>query len=355
MKPNKRKNRSLKKHIQVPIMLVMILVTVVIFYRGIHFQDWMTILQLSHLPYLLIALVMMLVFWGLESLMLGIIIDDIEPRRSLKSLLALSVKTTLVGQYYSNITPFASGGQPAQLMIFNRHRISSSNGVAILVSKSLLFQVTVTLYALMLFTLHFNYLWLQLATMKVLLMAGLGINIVGLSLIMIVAFNPMWLKWFGQKIGYLWQRIRKGKSNHINENINHFIDNYHLAIDKLRQNHVKTFLLFVFSILQITAYFSVSFFIYKALGLKGDSISLIITLQSVLYVCVSFIPIPGTIGASEVSFIAIMSPVFTQNAVGVAMMIWRMVSYYFGLLFCGLFTFLDHVKVKRSRNIFEEG
>ncbi len=93
------------------------------------------------------------------------------------------------------------------------------------------------------------------------------------------------------------------------------------------------------SVLQVTAFFSITFFVYRALGLSGASVYHIITLQALLYMAIAFIPSPGTVGAAEAGFAMLLGSVFSSNIIAVALLLWRGISYYFGLVVCGLFTF----------------
>ncbi|WP_455543997.1 hypothetical protein [Intestinibacter sp.] len=55
----------------------------------------------------------------------------------------------------------------------------------------------------------------------------------------------------------------------------------------------------ILTIIQLTAYFSVSYWIYKSFNLSQYHFIYMITLQTFLYMAVSPIPTPGNIGANE--------------------------------------------------------
>ncbi len=62
--------------------------------------------------------------------------------------------------------------------------------------------------------------------------------------------------------------------------------------------------------IQMFAYFSITFFIYKAFGLSGYNLFEIVALQSFLYLTVSFVPLPGASVASEGGFYLFFAQVF---------------------------------------------
>jgi hypothetical protein len=69
---------------------------------------------------------------------------------------------------------------------------------------------------------------------------------------------------------------------------------------------------------------------------------------------IAFIPSPGTVGAAEVGFALLLGSVFSSNIIAVALLLWRGISYYFGLLFCGAFTLVHYVMDKAKRDAYEK-
>ncbi|MDD4088549.1 MAG: lysylphosphatidylglycerol synthase domain-containing protein, partial [Tissierellia bacterium] len=78
---------------------------------------------------------------------------------------------------------------------------------------------------------------------------------------------------------------------------------------------------------------------YKSFNLNESNIIDIICLQSFLYMAVSFIPTPGTAGASEIGFVLLLGHLFPSNIISTALLLWRGISFYFSLVFSGLFSF----------------
>lgn len=328
-----------QKWINFTIMFILIGITFIILNRQINLDQMVEIAHTVKLTYIFYAVGLMFAFWGLESLMIGMLLDHVDDRIDRKHIPWIAIKTTLVGQYYSNITPFASGGQPIQLMLLRKHKVTASNGTAILVGKFLVFQVTVTLYALLLSILNFKYIFNEMSLITGFLGLGLFINTIGLTLIIFLAFKPNWIKIIGQKMNRGLSRFRLIKNlEKAQGKLLDFVEDYQQGIEKLKSDPKKTLQLFVLSFVQVTLFFGITYVIYLALNLSGISPLKVITLQAILYMCVSFIPIPGTVGASEVGFSMVLGSVFTTHFVGIAMLLWRMISYYFGLIFCGVFT-----------------
>ena len=324
------------------IAIVLIGITWMVIRKSMDLNTIKHLLQNISWPYVLMAFAMLFIFWGLEATIMGWLIHKVNRKIKRKRLPWIALKTTLIGQYYANITPFASGGQPVQLYILRKSKLSSSEGTAVLISKFLIFQVTVTLYALVLLV---SAVTTTPTVSRPFVMTGLAINLLGLTLIGFSAFKPSVLigpiDWIGAKFQRSKKRMERFKVKTRN-----FIDDYHTGMKRLTQDYRETTLLFLLSTIQVTAFFSMPYFLSLALGVTGLHFIQIIAIQAILYMCVSFIPIPGTIGVSEFGFVALMGQVMTQNVAGTLMILWRLVSYYFSILFCGGFSLFSTLKDK---------
>ncbi len=57
----------------------------------------------------------------------------------------------------------------------------------------------------------------------------------------------------------------------------------------------------------------------------------------------SYIPTPGTAGASEGGYYLLFKPLFTKNFIGYALLLWRGISYYFRLIITGIVVLIDNI------------
>ncbi len=331
----------MKKRKELLFVVVSFILLLILARTQFEWKELYGLLKKLDLRYMFIAFGFMLAYQGLEAHMIyRLILQTKREGAVIKGRIGwIALKATLIGQYYSHITPFSSGGQPMQLFHFTKHDISPSHGTGVLVSKFLFYQVTITVYALTLTATHFSFLSGSQPAIIMTLLLGLTINTVGLLLIIMVAFRPALLARFLHRVieklsRFSW--LKKADEKHAN--VDRFVSEYTDSLNRLKSMPLETLKLFVLSLIQISLFFGITVMIYYALGLNGVGLIKIITLQSIVYMCVSFVPIPGTLGASELSFSTVLSSVFTHNLIGFAMLLWRLVSYYFSLIVCGVFT-----------------
>jgi uncharacterized protein (TIRG00374 family) len=327
---------KLKKYLNYGVLVILLISTFWVIFSKLDFRNFLYVLEASNPVYLIGGVICMILFLGIEAWILDILLKRVNPE--IKSFTA--IKITLVGQYYSYLTPFSSGGQPAQLYELRKDNIPLTSGTAVLVSKFILYQVTATIYALVLAILKLPMILENTKIASTFIFIGLFINTFGMTAIVMIAFNSDKMKKVIKKI-ILWLKyihIIK-KSEQCIDKSTQFIDEYVECLNKYKEDWVLTLRLFCATIIQLTAFFSITFFVYKALGLSGTSIYQIITLQALLYIAIVLIPSPGTVGAAEVGFALLLKTVFSSNLITAALLLWRCLSYYLGLIVCGIFTF----------------
>ena len=79
--------------------------------------------------------------------------------------------------------------------------------------------------------------------------------------------------------------------------------------------------------IQLLAYFSITYMIYKAFGNTGISYLEVIMVQSVLLLTMSFIPTPGSGLGAEGIFGLFFTEVF-KIGLNMAILFWRLYTYY---------------------------
>lgn len=332
--------KKFKKTFGIGFIIFSALIMLAMLFKNDDLFNLFRIIRKINIDYIIIALIFIFIFWMLEAAMIYSLITKFSDLKGNIKTFWLAVKVTMIGQYYSNITPLASGGQPVQLYVLKDGDINLSNGTAILICKFLLFQIGVTIYSLLLAIYKIKLLTNINNGASIFIITGLTINTVMLSAIVLIAFNQqilLKLCAFFLKILY---------KMHIVKNVNklivkteNFISEYKDSISKLKEDYSYTIKMFLVTFIQLTVFFSTTYFVYKSLNLNESNIIEIICLQSFLYMAVSFIPTPGTAGASEIGFVLLLGYLFPSNIISTALLLWRGISFYFSLIFSGLFSF----------------
>ena len=108
----------------------------------------------------------------------------------------------------------------------------------------------------------------------------------------------------------------------------------------------------VVTILQLMAYYIIPYFILLALNVHGVSLIMAMSLHTLIFMIISLFPIPGGTGGAEYSFAVLFTSFTTSHSkLVLAMLLWRILTYYFGM-FAGMFALMVKPdKVKNSMGV----
>ena len=92
-----------------------------------------------------------------------------------------------------------------------------------------------------------------------------------------------------------------------------------------------------------------SYFIFRALGFYNYQYLEILMLQSVIFISVSAIPLPGTVGVSETGFAIMYKHLFPLEIVETAMILTRIASFYLLVIITGIIIMIISLKKKSKK------
>ena len=111
---------------------------------------------------------------------------------------------------------------------------------------------------------------------------------------------------------------------------------------------VKTF---ITKCIQICALHSIPYWIYRSFGFNEYSIFVFIGVQAVLFISVSALPLPGSVGVSESGFLTLFKLLFPVTVLNEAMLLSRGVSFYLFVFLCGMFILVKGFKDSREKRL----
>ena len=247
---------------------------------------------------------------------------------------------TLIGFYYSNITPGASGGQPMQVHSLRRAGVPVGNGTTAVTIRLIANQFMVSLLSLLFLLLNRDFVRQQLAGAIWFVRVGWIINFSVVPLVLLAAFRRNLVRKLASGLIGLLARIRliKDRESTFRKTAD-VLDTYHTAIHDLLCSPRQLLLQCLCSTLSLLALTGSIVFVYHAFGLSGTSWDRLLTLSLLLFVSASYTPLPGASGAQEGGFMYYFNGVFPGGTKGLALLIWRFFTYYL-FLFIGVVTVL---------------
>ena len=121
----------------------------------------------------------MILYWICDAY----IIHKMKRMLNIKGRFASSFKLAMIGQYYGAITPFATGGQPAQIYSLANDGVQVGTASSLMITKFIIYQVVVTVYSIFMFLIKIRFILVEAKLALPFIITGCLLNIFALLLI----------------------------------------------------------------------------------------------------------------------------------------------------------------------------
>ena len=305
-------------------------------------------IQSIQLGWLLIVILMAVIY----HVLIGIILTQLTRMSNPQYKYRQGIANAYIAAFFHGITPSASGGQFAQIYVFNKQKVALSDAASVLWLDFIVYQSTmvVTVFVLMLF--RFKYFLDSHSPLFIFVVFGFIINasiIFGLwSLARLPRFHH-WVSTRGIEIGIKLRLIRnKDKSIAFMEQQ---IDRFQIEKARISTHKPLITKIVCLNIIRLMFYYFLPFVVMKSLNislLAGYSLLDIMALSAFVTMINAFIPIPGASGGTEATFILMFTTVVGYINASATMIIWRLSNFYLIMIIGGivfvLFKFINRNK-----------
>ena len=322
------------------VFVTLILLTLWVILKDQSITEILDVYKDVKMQYVLIGILCMVVFLILEGVNIKRTLKELGEKTSLKNC----IKYSLIGSFFSSITPAASGGQPMQIYYMHKDGISVAHStLALLINLT---SMQITTISLAIFSLIFNYKFMN-RVLIILFCIGIFLNASALVILLIsiisrriskalIEFVVKILKFF--KVKNLYAKKRKVLKE---------LRLYQNSAKYVKRNKKLIVKIFITTIIQFTIYYSIAYWTYLALDQTGSNIFELTTMQSVLFATVSGIPSPGSVGVSEGAFIEIFRNIYPTHMIKSATLIHRGINFYLFVIICGIVVIVNDIKSKK--------
>ena len=238
----------------------------------------------------------------------------------------------LMGLYYSNITPGATGGQPMQVYYLKKKEVPIGVGSSVLTVKCFCFQFMLLVLGGAAWIAQPAFVQDQLWGAKVFLIAGYVFNSFSVCLLLFMVVNKRMVRFFILlfiRIGTL-LRICKDPAQSAAK-WEGILATFHTSVMLIRKRPWELLVQLFLNALQVLSIMAVTVFVYHALGLGGTPTVKIVTMALLLYISASYTPLPGASGAQEGGFMIYLKNIFPPVQIFPALLLWRLFTYYLTL------------------------
>lgn len=316
-------------------------------------KSFAEVMSHANVGYVILSVATLLVMMLLDSLKYFVILKTIAPN---KASYGLALKTSLVGKYYDNITPFSSGGQPFQIYHLHKKGLTGGESSAVIMIKyafNVIFWLSIC-FCLMAFNKDVLTTYVKtperIAWLQICGWIGFGINLSLPFLVLCFAFLPKItskIVAFFLKIG---AKLRLVKSDedalvHAKRLAYEFRNGFVIMAKK----PLRAILLVLLSIAEPFLSMALPYFV--VLALSGGTIVpgaemmfTIMTLNVYSSMSVMFVPTPGNSLAVESLFLYVLENVVAPAVLFWTVLSWRFLSYYVFIIIGLVMTVVGMVK-----------
>ena len=323
--------------------VILIILTYYFIFRKIDRKGLQEALSNTKLIYILIAAFFASFYITCESLNHYRNLKVLKEKTSIKKCL----KYGIVGFFFSAITPAATGGQPVQVYYMHKDNISITNATITILVQSFAYLTTMIILGIVGYIVNYNYIS-NLGFIEYFFFIGVLVNGFITSVCLIAMFSHNLSEKISNLIYKIIHRFNEEKANNFKEKFNVQLKEYHDSAKFILKNKKILIKTFITTIVQLICYHSVAYFIFLSLGVNNINYIKITLLQSVLYLSVSILPLPGTVGVNETGFSLIYNPIISKTIVDSAMLLTRGVSFYLVVIITGLILLIISLKKKKD-------
>lgn len=303
-------------------------------------EDIFATIRAANPLWLLVAVGFYLLHWLIDSWALHQLILKIGTG---KYSFIESVKTAITGTFFSNLTPSASGGQPMQVLRMKRRGVSIGRGTAIMTIRFIVFQTAASLSGIALLLMRYSYFQTRVSGFRTLSIIGLVVNITASILLLLASLYPKFAHWGVRIVTRVLAKIKLiRRREDALEKVDQVMADF-AQWPKLIKGDKKLIVgQIIITFLQMISYYSTAYFVFKAIGAPAVDYILVLTAAACVWLAAAFVPLPGGSGGTEGMFILFFSTIFIDSSVGVALLLWRFVTFYLPIIIGGVMLFYEN-------------
>ena len=250
--------------------------------------------------------------------------------------------------FFHGITPFAGGGQPMEIYFLHKEGIPVTKATNITLQNFIVYQIALIITGLI--ALIYNHIFNVFpndSLIKYLVVLGFTINTLVLVVTFILSFGKKTNKFIIEKGIHFLAKIKIIKEEKkTQEKCQKYLQSFHDNAIELKKNKKIVAFMVLINIIGLMTMYSMPYPILRGMGININIFKVITAIAYVMIIG-SFVPIPGGTGGIEYSFIFFFQYLISGSILHAAMLVWRLISYYLGMIFGAIALSLYRKKEKK--------
>ena len=312
------------------IFIILIALSIVLYFslKDNYQEILITILNMEPL-YFIIAILILVVYRFIASIAYYKIIKINKENISLLKCFQINFMIL----FFHGITPFSGGGQPMEVYYLHKEGISITKSTNITLQNFLIYQTALVIVGI--FSLIYNNIYSIFPDnhfIKKFVVIGFIINLIVLLGSLFLSFGKKIHHFISKKGIHFLSKIKLIKDEEkTQQQINSYLTNFHKNALELRKNISLAINLIILNIIGLLVMYSMPYILAKGMNIEITLINSIVATSYVMTIG-SFIPIPGGTGGIEYGFVFFYNYLIKGSLANALMLIWRLISYYLGMI-----------------------
>ena len=363
----KKKNGSFKYVLYIVIVLVATAIALTISLWGDKLNMVVDAFSKADWRYILIIIGIVLFSYGIDGFIIWVFCRLYTREYKLHQ----GVATSLVGQFYSDVTPGASGGQVMQVYTLKSQGIQVSNAASIMVMWFILYQTALIIFDVGAYSVEWNQIMaiknidipmndggtLTLPLLPFIIL-GFLLNLSVIALLFIMSYSHKVHNFILHYVIGFFGRIHIIKNpDKTRENLRVQVENFKIELRRLQANIPVVILQIILFLALLFSRYCIPYFAGKALHGFGDSAAFDFGsmmeasfLSAFHQMVTGLIPIPGSAGVSELFYYYLFNNYFGNNeaVVSATQILWRTATFHVMLVVSGFVAALYRSRPKEA-------
>ncbi|MBR1539587.1 MAG: flippase-like domain-containing protein [Clostridia bacterium] len=337
--------RDTKKSIRnLLLFILLIFITFYIIFKDQNPNEILKLLRSVDKKFVLIAVGFMFLYFMCETINVTRTLKELGE----KSTFFRNFRYTLIGFFFSSITPAASGGQPMEIYYMSRDGLNVANStLALLINLTSMQIATISIGII---SVIFNFQYMNVALI-IFFIIGILLNASALALLIISICSKRVTNWLIGVAIKIMNFFKVKNMEKKQEWINSELAKYQANAVYVKTHKKMIFKTILTTYIQFLIYYSVPYWIYRSFGYNQCNIFEVLSMQAVLFATVSGIPSPGAVGVSEGGFLELFKKFYPKEQIASSMLLCRGVNFYLFVIISLIIVMISSFRDKRRENI----
>lgn len=323
------KNSKLKKFLT---FLIIALVTCLVLYFSLkdNYNEIITQIKNINKSFLIVAFLLIISYWLFKAVVMKMTVSNFNKDFTYKDAVRLVLETN----FFHAVTPFASGGQPYEIYSLSKSNLKITEATNVSIQNFIVYQIALVFLGVTAIVCNFFFhVFPSDNFLKYLVTIGFLINLFVIVFLFIVSFTKLSHKLVNFVIAILNKlKLVKNKEKTINK-FKKYLNEFNDGAKVLMKDKKSFFIMILYNFIALITFYLIPLVLLYGTG-DLNSMNAFESVMASAYVLMigSFVPIPGGTGGLEYAFIAFYSNFITGPVLNAIMLLWRFITYYFGMI-----------------------